>query len=274
MPHRSPRVTTASCGRGWTGPIWPVIDVDDPGADPGTALSAPAPEDLAYMIYTSGTTGVPKGVAITHRNATSLLEKLHSGVPPGPGSGVVAMAFAIASTSRCGRFSVRCCMAAGWWWCPRSVASFTRGPARAAGRRKGDRAGQTPSAVAMMSSEGLESAALVVAGEALPVRGGGSVGAGAGDGQRLRPDRGHDLCGDQCAVDAGCGRRRSVCRCRARRCSCWTSGCGRLPRVWSGSCTSPVVVWRVGYLRRARLTASRFVACPFGGTGSSDVSHR
>ena len=47
-----------------------VIDLDDPAIEtqPGTALAAPAPDDIAYLIYTSGTTGVPKGVAITHHN--------------------------------------------------------------------------------------------------------------------------------------------------------------------------------------------------------------
>ncbi|WP_131809251.1 non-ribosomal peptide synthetase, partial [Mycolicibacterium setense] len=55
-----------------------VIDVEDPGigARSGTSLPAPAPDDVAYLIYTSGTTGVPKGVAVTHRNVTRLLDTL------------------------------------------------------------------------------------------------------------------------------------------------------------------------------------------------------
>ncbi|KMO74622.1 Linear gramicidin synthase subunit D [Mycolicibacterium chubuense] len=56
----------------------PVVDIADPriSAQPDIALPLPAPDDLAYFIYTSGTTGVPKGVAITHRNVTQLLESL------------------------------------------------------------------------------------------------------------------------------------------------------------------------------------------------------
>ena len=56
----------------------PVIDVSDPAVDPepGAQLCAASPEDIAYIIYTSGTTGRPKGVAVTHRNVTRLLESL------------------------------------------------------------------------------------------------------------------------------------------------------------------------------------------------------
>src|SRR5262249_3574803 len=37
-----------------------------------------------YLIYTSGTTGVPKGVAISHHNITQLLGSAHDGLPAGP----------------------------------------------------------------------------------------------------------------------------------------------------------------------------------------------
>ena len=55
-----------------------VIDIADPnllGRD-STPLPEPSPEDIAYIIYTSGTTGTPKGVAIPHRNVIRLLETL------------------------------------------------------------------------------------------------------------------------------------------------------------------------------------------------------
>ncbi|WP_156743991.1 amino acid adenylation domain-containing protein, partial [Mycobacterium sp. 1164985.4] len=60
-----------------------VIDIDDPAIDrlPSTALPVPSPDDIAYLIYTSGTTGVPKGVAVPHRNVTRLLAVLHGEVP-------------------------------------------------------------------------------------------------------------------------------------------------------------------------------------------------
>ncbi|MDT5101961.1 MAG: glycopeptidolipid biosynthesis protein [Mycobacterium sp.] len=56
----------------------PVVDVADPAIDaqPSTGLVASATDDVAYLIYTSGTTGTPKGVAVTHRNVTRLLETL------------------------------------------------------------------------------------------------------------------------------------------------------------------------------------------------------
>ncbi|TDC22343.1 amino acid adenylation domain-containing protein [Streptomyces sp. 8K308] len=61
------------------GEDWLVIDLDAPdqpaGGGPGAAAApdaAGSPDGLAYVIYTSGSTGRPKGVAVTHRNVSRL----------------------------------------------------------------------------------------------------------------------------------------------------------------------------------------------------------
>ncbi len=75
-------ITTAELADRLDGHDLLVIDVDDVGdTQPGTALAAPAPEDIAYVIYTSGTTGVPKGVAVTHRNLTHLADSSPQHLP-------------------------------------------------------------------------------------------------------------------------------------------------------------------------------------------------
>jgi amino acid adenylation domain-containing protein len=37
-------------------------------------ITAPTPDDLAYILYTSGSTGKPKGVMLSHRNAVSFVD--------------------------------------------------------------------------------------------------------------------------------------------------------------------------------------------------------
>ncbi|MEU3412796.1 non-ribosomal peptide synthase/polyketide synthase [Streptomyces sp. NPDC006658] len=51
----------------------PLIDVDDPGTEEAQDTTAPVhPDQLAYVMYTSGSTGTPKGIAVTHRDVVSL----------------------------------------------------------------------------------------------------------------------------------------------------------------------------------------------------------
>jgi glycopeptidolipid biosynthesis protein len=87
LSDAAPRVaiTTAQLRSRFDGSDLLVIDVNDPSVDtrPATALSNPAPTDIAYFIYTSGTTGMPKGVAIAHHNVAWLTESLNESLPPG-----------------------------------------------------------------------------------------------------------------------------------------------------------------------------------------------
>ncbi|MGW0988174.1 amino acid adenylation domain-containing protein, partial [Streptomyces sp. NPDC002486] len=63
-----------------------VVDVEDPdlAAQPVTALPFPDAERIAYIIYTSGTTGVPKGVAVSQANVTRLFTSTAPGFVPSP----------------------------------------------------------------------------------------------------------------------------------------------------------------------------------------------
>jgi amino acid adenylation domain-containing protein/non-ribosomal peptide synthase protein (TIGR01720 family) len=71
-------ITTSDLRPRLAGHDFVVIDFSDPAVDgqPSSAVPEPAPDDVAYIIYTSGTTGTPKGVAIPHHNVTRLLEAL------------------------------------------------------------------------------------------------------------------------------------------------------------------------------------------------------
>ena len=76
-------ITTTDLADRVAGQDLAVIDVNDPAihTQPDQALPPPDPDNIAYLIYTSGTTGVPKGVPITHHNVTALIMSLDAGLP-------------------------------------------------------------------------------------------------------------------------------------------------------------------------------------------------
>ncbi|OHU22812.1 non-ribosomal peptide synthetase [Mycobacteroides franklinii] len=147
-----------------------VIDLDaseNYGTDvhSGTVPSAPAADDIAYIIYTSGTTGAPKGVAVTHHNVTQLMSSLDAGLPnPGVWPLCHSLAFDVSvweiwgALLRGGRLVV----------VPESVTASPSDFHDVLVTEQVTVLTQTPSAVAMLSPEGLESTALAVVGEACP----------------------------------------------------------------------------------------------------------
>ena len=163
-------ITTAALAERLDGCDVVVVDVDDHRIDthPSTPLPAPAPDDLAHIIYTSGTTGVPKGVTVTHHNVAQLFDSLEVGVELGPGQvwsqcHSYAFDFSVweiwAALLHGGRLVV-------------VSESVARAPEEFHAVLLAEQVSvltQTPSAVGMLSEDGLESAALVIGAEPCPV---------------------------------------------------------------------------------------------------------
>ena len=246
-----------------------VIDVNDPAVDtqPSTALPAPAPDDIAHIIYTSGTTGVPKGVAVTHHNVTRLFDSMDVGVELAPGQvwtqcHSLAFDFSVWEIWGALFFGARLVVV------PDSVARSPEDFHALLVSEQVSVLSQTPSAVAALSSRGLESVALMAAGEACP----------AEVVDRWAPGR---------VMINGYGPTETTVY--ATISATLTPGSAVVPigspvpgaalfvldgwlrAVPAGVVGELYVAGRgvgVGYWHRAGLTASRFVACPFGRPGT------
>ena len=259
-------ITTAGLRSRLDGSELMVIDIEEAPVDayPCTPLAAPDADGIAYTIYTSGTTGVPKGVAITHHNATQLITSLDAGLPA---AGVwtqshsysfdVSVWEIFGALLRGGRLVV----------VPESVARAPEDLQALLVAEEVSVFTQTPSAVAMLSPQGLESVALVIVGEACP----------AEVVDRWAPGR--------VMVNAYGPTETTMCVAISAPLSAG-SGAPPIGSPVSGAALfvldgwlRPVPVGAVGelyvagegvgcgYVGRSDLTAARFVACPFGAPG-------
>ncbi|SUA13732.1 linear gramicidin synthetase subunit C [Mycolicibacterium aichiense] len=245
-----------------------LIDVNDPALDhqPGTDLVGPTPEDIAYLIYTSGTTGVPKGVAITHRNVAQLMDSLHAAAlpPTRVWSQCRSYGFDVSvqeifgALLGGGRLVV----------VPESVARAPEDLQRLLVSEGVSVFSTTPSEVGMLSPAALESVALIIGAEPCPTEladqwapGRVMINAYGPTETTVDVALSAPLAADSGPVPIGppiAGAALFLLD-------------GWLRPVPPGSIGELYVAGRgvgVGYSGRAGLTASRFVACPFGGSGT------
>ncbi|ETW24613.1 gramicidin synthetase, partial [Mycobacterium gastri 'Wayne'] len=251
-----------------------VIDIDDPAvkAQPSTALPAPAGDDIAYFIYTSGTTGTPKGVAITHHNATQLIESLQEREHLLPHAGVwsqchsygfdVSVKEIFGALLGGGRLVV----------VPEEVVGSPEDLHDLLVRQRVSVFTSTPAAVAMLSPQGLDSLAVLAVG-------GEPCTAELVD--RWAPGR--------VVINAYGPTETTV---RASSSAPLVGGSGPVPigSPVAGAALFVLDGWLrpvpvgvvgelyvagagvgVGYWGRPGLTGSRFVACPFGGAGAPGI---
>ncbi|MEB4209654.1 amino acid adenylation domain-containing protein, partial [Mycobacterium sp. 94-17] len=259
-------ITTAGLSPRLDGRDLAVIDVADPkiGAYSGTAPPAPAADDIAYLIYTSGTTGVPKGVAITHHNVTQLMASLDVGLPQeGVWTQWHSYGFDVSGWEIWGAL-----LAGGRLVVvPESVAHSPQDFHDLLVTEQVDVLTQTPSAAGVLSAEGLGPVALVVGGEACPAELVDRWAPGRVMLNVYAPTETPMWASMSAPLVAGGGVVPIGSPVAGAAFFVLDRWLRPVPAGVVGDLYVAGVGVACGYWRRAGLTGSRFVACPFGARG-------
>ncbi|WP_156660792.1 amino acid adenylation domain-containing protein, partial [Mycobacterium sp. 852002-10029_SCH5224772] len=244
-----------------------VLDVNDPAVDtePCTPLPAPGADDIAYLIYTSGTTGVPKGVAVSHRNVAQLLASGDSGLPrEGVWSQWHSLAFDVSvweifgALLHGGRLVV----------IPDSVVRSPHDFHALLDAEHVSVISQTPSAADVLSPEGLGSATLVVAGEACPAELVDRWAPGRAMINAYGPTEATVYAAVSAPLQAGSPVAPIGSPVPGAALFVLDDSLRPVPHGVVGELYVAGAGVACGYWRRAGLTGSRFVACPFGEPGA------
>nr|HRD14004.1 amino acid adenylation domain-containing protein [Mycobacterium sp.] len=244
----------------------PVIDLDDPdiAAQPGSALPAPCPDDIAYLIYTSGTTGTPKGVAITHHNLTHLMPSR----PPGL-AGVQVWTQAHSYGFDFSVWEIFAALLHGdrLLVVPEGVAASPDDFHHLLLTEDVTTLNQTPSAAAVLIPEKLPSTTLVVTGEACPAD---VVDRWAPGRVMINAYGPTETWYTSMSAPLVAGSGTPAIGAPVTGAALFVLD-GSLRPVPAGVVGELYVAGRgvgVGYVNRPGLTGSRFVACPFGAPGA------
>ncbi|SPM37063.1 non-ribosomal peptide synthetase [Mycobacterium rhizamassiliense] len=260
-------VTTAGLRSRLDGFDLTVLEVDDARLEtqPSTALSLPAPENLAHIIYTSGTTGVPKGVAVTHHNVTRLFESLDDGLDR---TGVWTQCHSLAFDYSVWEMWGPLLGGGELVVVPESVTASPDDFHALLVAKQVSVLSQTPTAVAALVQEGLESAALIVAGEACPAEVVDQWAPGRVMINGYGPTETTVYATLSAPLEAGSGAVPIGAPVSGAALFVLDAGLRRVSAGVVGELYVAGTGVGVGYLGRAGLTAARFVACPFGGSGT------
>jgi amino acid adenylation domain-containing protein len=244
-----------------------VVDVADPQLaeqSVGPLPVSPHADDVAYVIYTSGTTGTPKGCAITHGNLTQLVSSLDVGVRR---PAVWALCHSLAFDASVWEMFSALLLGGRLVVVPEEVTAAPEEFQALLVAEQVEVLFQTPSAVGALSPQGLDGMALLVGAEACPADVVDRWAPGRVMVNAYGPTEVTILGAVSAPLTAGSSVVPIGSPVPGAALFVLDGWLRPVPVGVVGELYVAGLGVGVGYVGRGGLTASRFVACPFGGFG-------